>query len=176
MSSIITQSGRSLDVFRPSRAEIDLEDIAHALANSCRWGGHCRVFYSVAQHSVIVSDHVAPEHARFALLHDAAEAYLVDVPTPIKAELPQYVAAEARLLREIFARFGLHGECPAEVKTIDARLMATEAIELRLRPHLWASGVPASPLPIMIDPLSPTDAKALFLARFRALWRQHHER
>ncbi|MEM4379972.1 MAG: hypothetical protein QXL01_04720, partial [Thermoplasmatales archaeon] len=79
---IETYSGKKFDYL--AQSELDIEDIAHALSNLCRFNGHTRVFYSVAEHSVNVSSMVPPELKIAALLHDAAEAYIGDVPSPLK--------------------------------------------------------------------------------------------
>src|SRR4051794_27255584 len=102
---IPTASGARFDPFAPDAASIEIRDIAHALGNLCRFGGHCRVFYSVAQHSCLVADLVerrgaGVECVHWALLHDASEAYLGDLPHPVKrySELGAlYRAAEGRL-------------------------------------------------------------------------------
>src|ERR1035441_1601867 len=97
--SITTFSGVRFWPLIPNPADIRIEDIAHALSNQCRFGGHTREFYSVAEHSVRVSQLCTPENALWGLLHDASEAYLSDVTAPI-TELPQleaYRAAERSL-------------------------------------------------------------------------------
>lgn len=82
-----TYSGFEIDLLQPTEASIDINDIAHALSNICRFGGHCAPFYSVAQHSLIVAA-LAPQHLKLAaLLHDAPEAYLGDVIKPLKTLL-----------------------------------------------------------------------------------------
>lgn len=124
----------------------------------------------MAQHSVIVSEHVAleQEHALYGLLHDAAEAYLVDLPRPLKDLLPEYKVIEKKLETVIFKRFGLYEAIvPHEVDTIDKQLVMTEAIELGLRPQLWKQTI--QPLPITITPVSPLEAKRMFLNRFKEL-------
>ena len=119
---ICTVGGRAFDPLDPDPSAIDLGDIAHALSFMPRFGGHSRVFYSVAQHSVLVRDLVA-EHTgedkvlAAALLHDAAEAYLLDMPSPIKRSLPDYSAAEKRLQRVIELTFRL------ELKASDRQLV-----------------------------------------------------
>ena len=102
---IQTSSGRWFNPFEPDPEQIDPGDIARALANVCRFGGHTRAFYSVAQHSVIVSELVEErggdvEDVFAALMHDATEAYLGDMPHPIKHRSPLGAAfkeAEDRL-------------------------------------------------------------------------------
>ena len=110
---IQTVSGRWVNPFEPDPAQLDASDIARALANQCRFGGHSRVFYSVAQHSVIVSRVVEErggdvEDVFAALMHDASEAYLGDMPHPIKHRSPLGAAfreAEAGLEATIRERF-----------------------------------------------------------------------
>jgi hypothetical protein len=84
---IITYSGRVYHPLRPRAEEVVIEDIANALAKLCRFGGHTRTHYSVAEHCVHVSHLVPHQYALQALLHDATEAYVVDVPTPVKMAL-----------------------------------------------------------------------------------------
>ena len=97
----LTSTGRRFVPQLPAASKIDIEDIAHALSQLCRFGGHCCEFYSVAQHSVIVSLNVPPEHRFAALMHDAAEAYLGDVIQPIKRLLPEYKAMESEVWRAL---------------------------------------------------------------------------
>lgn len=79
-----TYTGRKFWPLNPRAEEVYIEDIAHSLALSCRFNGHCKVFYSIAQHSVLVSQIVKPTQQLIALLHDSAEAYLGDIIRPIK--------------------------------------------------------------------------------------------
>ena len=116
----------------PARRHIRIDDIDHALSHQCRFGGHTRLFYSVAEHSVRVSHLCAPEDALWGLLHDASEAYLNDVATPLK-ELPEfevYRTAERALQRAIAVRFGLAPEQPASVTEIDRRMLQIEMRDL----------------------------------------------
>lgn len=154
----------------PRPSEIDIEDIAHALANQCRFSGHTRQFYSVAQHCVVMA-RVVPDHAKlWALLHDASEAYLVDLPRPIKQLMPGYRDAEDAVMRAVCERFGLAAGLPGEVREADVRMLATEARDL-LGPHLlpWASLDGVLPYDFTIVPTRPDRAKADFLHAFRAL-------
>ena len=101
MSWIQTYTGRKFFPLTDEPGEIDLRDIAHSLALQCRFNGHCRQFYSVAEHSVRVSHILPDEEAAWGLLHDAAEAYVSDLPRPLKLTVPDFRAAEDRLLRQI---------------------------------------------------------------------------
>lgn len=132
-----TYTGRQFWPMDPRASEIDPDDIAHALSMLCRYGGHSSEFYSVAEHCVLMSYAVSPEHALAALLHDATEAYLVDVPRPIKRApgMEAYRVAEARLMDEIAERFNLSGGdawygLPAEVKAADNRILVDERARL----------------------------------------------
>jgi len=111
---IQTFTGKAFPIWDPKPEHIVIEDIAHALSNMCRYGGHTNSFYSVAQHSTLVAGVVGSagrEHnldlLRAALLHDASEAYLVDVPTPIKRSLPDYKVIERKIMTAICERFGV---------------------------------------------------------------------
>ena len=168
MPQFITYTGKLVDLQNPERASIDIEDIAHALSQLCRFAGHTNRFYSVAQHSIIVAQNVSPQHTLYGLLHDAAEAYMVDMPKPLKDMLPEYKVIEKRLETVIFKRFGLYDAViPNEVDAIDKRLVYTEAIELGLRPQLWCDNI--TPLPVTIEPVAPEQAKELFLTMYQRL-------
>ena len=150
--------------------EINIQDIAHSLAMLCRFNGHCRRFYSVAEHSVHVSQVVAPMLACWGLLHDAAEAYISDMPQPIKRELPRFAHFEERLLQVIAQRFGLPLPMPPAIKQADMQLLATEKIALMgQEPAPW-DAMPDPLLPSMIQAWSPERAKQEFLHRFATLF------
>ncbi|MGX1786816.1 phosphohydrolase [Bosea sp. NPDC055332] len=165
---IQTATGGQFWPMDPQPEEIDINDIAHALSMLCRFGGHCLRFYSVAEHSVLLSYVVAREHALWALMHDATEGYLVDMPRPIKAFLPGYKEAEAGIERAVAAHFGLTLPVPAEVKDADKRILTDEAQQNMAHcPVEWATA--AEPLGVRLQFWSPTLAKAEFLARYREL-------
>ena len=109
-----TFSGLRFWPLDPNPEKILIADIAHALAHQCRFGGHASKFYSVAEHSVHVSQLCLPEDALWGLLHDASEAYLVDLPRPLKLlpEFAPYREAERRLQRAVALRFGLPPDQP----------------------------------------------------------------
>lgn len=167
-----TYTGRQFWPLDPKQEEICIEDIAHALSLLCRFGGHCGMFYSVAQHSVLVADWCAVrEEALWGLLHDASEAYLMDLPRPIKRSpgMEAYTAAEARVMAAVCARFGLPLQMPAAVKRADEVLLATEARDLMPAASVARWSLLEQPLSSPIRPMSPQEAEALFLHRFYVL-------
>ncbi|MDX1570018.1 MAG: hypothetical protein R3200_05985 [Xanthomonadales bacterium] len=165
---ICTAGGRAFDPIDPDPAVIDLRDIAHALSFVPRFGGHSRLFYSVAQHSVLVRDLVAEQCAEdrilgAALLHDAAEAYLLDMPSPIKRSLPDYTAAEKRLQRIIETRYGVAQLSDAEralIKEADQIALIWEQRDI-MPAVAWAE-LPSLDRPAL-DVWSPDVARQAFL-------------
>ena len=163
-------SGRQFWPLDPRADEIHIEDIAHALSHICRYGGHSRRFYSVAEHSVLVSQLVPSEHALTGLLHDAAEAYLGDVPRPLKRQacMEGWREAEARLENAIAEAFGITLPMPDVVKEIDDRIILDEWSALM--PRFDADiGVSGAPVGVPIIGMEPEKARGMFLARFDRL-------
>ena len=166
-----TYSGGRFYPADPRVEDINPLDIAHALSMLCRYGGHISRFMSVAEHCVLMSEAVAPENALAALLHDAAEAYLVDVPRPLKNILPDYRATEAKVEAVIAERFGLALPFSSEVKEADNRILLTERDALMPRTTKpWFQDGRFSPLPVEIEGWSPTLAEALYTRRLKVLW------
>lgn len=173
MNFIELRSGRSFRPLEPVIADICIDDIAHSLSHQCRFSGHTREHYSVAEHCVRVSELLERWGAdrsvqMWGLLHDASEAYLVDIPMPLKVheDFAPYRAAEARLMRAVCFRFGLNPVEPAAVKVADMTLLATEARDLMPhRPEHWAK-LECRPLPERIVPWGAETAKRNFLARY----------
>lgn len=164
---IQTFTGKKFDPVEANADLIDIRDIAHSLSLQCRFNGHCRTFYSVAEHCVRVSKILTGSNALWGLLHDAAEAYVSDLPRPVKSRLPQFVEIEDQLLKTIIAHFHLSWPMPAEVCAADDQLLATEARDLmndQLAP--WTSQVPLSE---KIIPVAPAEAEQMFLERFASL-------
>ena len=171
MSFIQTASGKHFDYLNASTDDVVIEDIATALSNICRFAGHLPEFYSVAQHSVLCSQIVQPEFAFEALLHDAAEAYCLDMPAPLKALLPDYRRLETMIDDLIRSAFGLPFHHSDVVKYADLIMLATERRDLEIDDGTrWPilDGVPASDL-IQIIPLRPGQAYGLFMNRFNEL-------
>ncbi|WP_313770512.1 HD family hydrolase [Limnobaculum zhutongyuii] len=170
MTWLCTVSGRQVDYLNPTADSIDISDIAQALAHTCRYSGHVRSFYSVAQHSVIVS-HIVPESfALEGLLHDAAEAYCCDIPSPLKRLLPDYKRIENRFDWVIREKFGLPLLPSHKVKQADLIALATEKLDLRIDSHReWPILNNVAAMPFNIVPQSSHVAEVLFMARFREL-------
>lgn len=167
---IQTYSGKRFTPTNPQVEAIVIQDIAHSLSMQCRFSGHVSEFYSVAQHSVLVSYICNFEDALWGLLHDGSEAFLVDVPSPLKKSLDfkTYRDCESKVQNAICKRFGLSIDEPPSVKKADRKLLATEARDLlkNLRSD-WH--YPVEPLAIKIDPWDPKTAEANFLKRFNEL-------
>ena len=104
---MVTVSGKLIDLFKPDPALITLEDIAHGLSNICRWNGHTKSFYSVAEHSFRVAKLVQPSKRLTALLHDAEEAYWGDVISPLKKLYPAMTEAMVSFRQVIFDKFNV---------------------------------------------------------------------
>ena len=125
-----TYTGRQFYPLHPYPNDVDPEDIAHALAHICRYGGHVDRFYSVAEHCVLMSRAVAPEHALSALLHDATEAYIVDVPRPLKHLLLDYQDIEDEVWLAVSTRFRIPLELDPSIKIADNRMLLAERDQL----------------------------------------------
>ena len=176
-TSIRTFTGRLFDPVSPRPEDVDVRDIAHALAHVCRFGGHTKDFVSVAQHSVLVSRAVPPAHALLGLLHDASEAYVGDIPSPWKAnlrfatedgEVIPFREAEGRIQQAIFSALAVPaGEAGWKaVKHADAVLLAAEARDLM--PHSVIPFPEGAAHP-RIEAWGPHRAKAEFMNRYAEL-------
>jgi uncharacterized protein len=169
--TIMLQSGAWFDFCAPQASDFTIEDIAHGLAHICRYAGQCRSFYSVAEHSLLVSE-TADGFEFEALMHDAAEAFLGDVTRPLKQMLPEFKRIEKDVEKAIFDRFGIAHPLPAEVKKADLRVLAAE--QKQIMPEGtdgWIRGRRVDPAPVTVRNLAPVDAKKAFLERFDALYR-----
>lgn len=168
MTILTTWTGMQVNYLNPSTDQIEIEDIATALSRESRFAGHSMHFYSVAQHSVVCSSIVPDELALEALLHDAAEAYLKDIPSPLKCLLPDYQKIEERFDRVIRKRFCLPEAHSDEVKNADQVILVTEMRDLLgWKVHHRIS--PIAPLGISIKAVSPDVARDMFIRRFNYL-------
>lgn len=151
--------------------DIDIEEIAHSLSNICRFGGHCKEFYSVAQHSVIVTDLLTSEFKLCGLLHDSTEAYCGDMVRPLKKSLPEFERIETNIWTQIALKFGLPMYLPLEVQVEDARVLLMEKRDILVH-HEQGWEFPQCQFPDLtiadskIFPIGPKEARDLFLTRF----------
>lgn len=168
---IMLRSGRLFDLANPEASDIVIEDIAHGLAHTCRYAGQCDGFFSVAEHSVLVSQ-VVSQSKLAALFHDAAEAFIGDMSEPLKRMLPEYKAIEMRIERAIFERLGIEWPVPSEVKSGDYSVMAAEQ-QILMPPgtNEWLRKANVSPANVEIRRLDPAKATAFFLERYAELTR-----
>jgi hypothetical protein len=167
---MVTASGGQYWPLDPRPAEVSIIDIGAALSMLCRFGGHTNRFYSVAEHSVLVSRVVPPRLARQALMHDAAEAYCVDVPRPLKQGLgAAYAEIERRNWHVIADKYLIHREIHPDVHRADnAVLMAERYALLPSDGPTWSVGVEPADVEIVCH--SPTAAYQLFMHRFYELF------
>ena len=168
---IQTVSGRKLPLLKIDPDAILIDGIAHALSMLCRFNGQCERFYSVAEYSVHVSYEIRLDLAMVGLMHDAAEAHLGDVPSPLKGQLRDFPVIEATLIRAIAAKFGFrHPEKETdqarELKRADVQLLIDEKAVI-MAPEPEPPGAPPIKDPNRIECWSPEVAKARFLERFR---------
>lgn len=159
-NAMLVHSRILFDVFNPNPADIKIIDIAHALSNLCRYGGHSPQFYSVAQHCVLCSlQPGSPQEQMEYLLHDASEAYLVDMPRPIKRNLSDYMRIEDNLLEVIFSHFKLTFPLTDKVHHVDNEMLQFEY-------KAFYEGDILDPTFIF---WTPEEAKLKFIARYEEL-------
>lgn len=174
MTWLMTASGRKVDLLKPDPCAICIEDIAHSLSLQCRFNGHCRLFYSVAQHSVHCSEICDPKYALECLMHDAAEAYVGDIVRPLKGALSDSALGEIEFEFEcvIAEALGM-AVVPGfreEVRRVDNIMLATERRDL-LPPsdEDWPSLRGVVPMEPTIHIMAPVIAERAFLARYAQL-------
>lgn len=164
-----TYTGRAFYPADPRPEDVDPIDIAHALSLTCRYGGHVRQMYSVAEHCVLMSHAVPPRAAAWALLHDATEAYVGDVIRPIKAFMPEYRDMEYRLMGVIRERFGLSHAFPYAVREADNRILLDERAALMAEPPRPWAVEHLQPLGVDIRGWEPDEAEWRYRTRLREL-------
>jgi hypothetical protein len=180
---ILTFSGKYVTPLNLQPSHVDIEDIAHALSNQCRYSGHVSRFYSVAQHSVHTADILAhwghDEATQFqGLMHDAAEAYLQDMARPLKEDEEfgrAYRTAEKRAETVIAACFGYAFPFPDIVKYADLAMLALERKRLMPSNGHWKITEGLELPDLTITPWSPTTAESVFLAEFYRLTNHREE-
>lgn len=171
MSWINTFTGKHFNYAKPTTDAICIEDIAQALSHECRFAGHIPEFYSVAQHSYLISTIVPEEYALEALLHDAHEAYCKDIPSPLKSLIPDYRGIEKNIDFVIRHKFGLPAENSPVIKHADLVMLATERRDLDIddgTPWPMLDGISPSDS-LMVAPLNAIQARTMFMHRFHQL-------
>jgi hypothetical protein len=186
-----TYTGKKFYPMDPQVEDVDILDIAHSLSMQCRYNGHVDQFYSVAEHCVLMSNWIEEEYwdaegggglpllevlelSLWALLHDAPEAYIGDMIRPVKLHMPEFCDLDDRIMSVIATKFNLPespagpGKLPEVVKEADTRILLAERQALmKAPPGSW--GIAADPIPVLIMPMSPTQAKSLYMTRFSYL-------
>lgn len=159
---IVTFTNKVVDLFNPQPESFNIEDIAQGLALQPRFGGQIRTFYSIAQHSVYVSQDLRGEQALWGLLHDASEAYIQDLVTPLKYNIPLYREVEGKMMAAIAVAFSLPEQFLLDledktsmIKQIDTKQFLWEWQHLKV-----GNGVKG---------WLPEEAKKRFLARYNDL-------
>jgi hypothetical protein len=161
-----TSGGTYFDFVDPDSSTIAITDIAHALSNICRFTGHPRDFYSVAEHSIFCSQLVPQEDAAAALMHDAAEAYCGDVSSPLRSLLPGYEVILRRVEAALSRRFGMPLLLPETVKIADRKMLRLEQRFAMDSGDRWAGLDYEETLPrITLRFWSPRTARQQFLSR-----------
>lgn len=175
--SILTYTGKLFTPYNPISDDIDIKDIAHGLSNICRFGGHSNNFYSVGQHSLIVSYNCGPD-ALLGLLHDASEAYLGDIPKPLKTlwQYWGYRRGERLLQSMIYEKFAKQSDEPKSVKVADLRALNMERCKLFPDYYTLVYEDPIECLMFegkvlskIFKPMTPLQAEKAFLNRFNDL-------
>jgi len=171
-SYIETFSGKKFYFLDPNPEDIDIIDIAHSLSMQCRFTGHAKDFYSIAEHSLIVAELCPPEYKLWGLLHDASEAYLTDVASPVKPHLINYKLMERVIMEPISKHFGLSLDVPKEVHKADMEALRIEAYWLmKSKGETWLINKGLEPMD-SVPPLkgyNPEEAKEAFLKEFNRL-------
>lgn len=170
---IQTYTGRVFYPLDPRPEEIWIKDIAWALSRQCRYAGHTTQHYSVAEHSVVVSHNVAPHKALAALLHDASEAYAVDIPRPMKKDMPEYKAIEKNIEIAVATRFNLEYPWDDEIMLVDGAMIRYERASF-MNPMLrsdidWTYPNEHKLNNIKLYGFDPQEAYELFMDRYREL-------
>lgn len=167
--AIQTSAGKYFNFLAPHTYAFDIEEIAHALSNLCRFTGHTREFYSVAQHSVLVSQIAPIRWRKQGLMHDAHEAYVNDISSPLKLLLPDYCRVEASVEQALRAFFGLPQHFAPDVKHADLVALQTERLSLMPIDHstYWNDLAGITSRPGLIKPLTSDRAFDAFMERWR---------
>lgn len=164
------QSGNRLWLDNLEDNIYNIGDIAHSLSHQCRYAGHCDIFYSVAQHSVLCSQMAPKEYALEALLHDIGESVCPDIPRPVKYFVKGIREFDEEISASMFKQFELKWPLSKEVHEVDNRMLATEARQIMHNSNIdeWEIGE-LEPYNIPIISWKPEHAKTMFLDRYEYL-------
>lgn len=175
MSWIITRSGKRFDLLEPTATMVDPADIAWSLSMQCRFNGHGKAFYSVAQHCLVVAELVPAQYQLEALLHDATEAYVGDLVSPLKQALPEYRQIEMHVWHAICRRFDIDPVLPPCVHDADLIALATERRDL-MAPHPddWPCLTGTNPAQFRIKPWTQAAAAQHYFDRLMQLLATTH--
>lgn len=159
----------------PRAEDFSIVDIAHCLSMQCRFAGHIEEFYSVAEHSVNVSNLCLPENKLAGLLHDGSETFISDIVSPAKRQLPDYAVMEKRIQETVYTKFGLPVEHNDDVKRADLIMLYTEARQLlKPSPEQWMDDDTPS-AEITLKCLAPKQAKELFLDTYHQINKEQNK-
>lgn len=166
-----TNTGRVIDLLEPDPSQIHIEDIVNNLSNVCRFNGQLKQFYSVLQHSIHVAELVPNELKMQALLHDASEAYICDVPTPLKRMLgDSYRDVERRIMQAIGTALGVElTELDPLVKEADRIMLYAERDALQMKPIVWPGHEPSLKYP-NFTPWFEQANEVVMKNRFWSMW------
>jgi len=173
---IQTISGIKFHGLNPDPAEILVSDIIHALSNLCRYAGHCKSFYSVAEHSYLmaqyaIKENYSAEEILWCMLHDVSEIYIQDIPSPFKYQFPEYLQAEKSIMEMVAIKFQLPFPIPKVIEVLDARILLTERQTLFYNPLEWGNDI--IPLPVDVKCLLPNQIRALYSVLLKQLLKEH---
>ncbi len=170
---IQTSTGRKIYLDNFKNNDYYIGDIAHSLSNKCRFNGHSKFFYSVAQHCVLASGLIKDKSkALETLLHDSGEYVMPDMPRPIKNYFKNIEEFEYNITADIFTRYGLNWPLDKDIVEVDDRLLATEARQIMNKCNIdeWPVIGKLEPYNIVLDSWRPEHAKQMFLDRFNFLF------
>lgn len=176
---ILTHKGHAFSFDDVESNVYDIEDIAHSLAMTCRYGGMTRWHYSVAQHSVLIAREIWHQTGNASaaldgLMHDAEEAYMGDMKTPLKNLMPDFMAMSARVdaaIRKAFAHVGVPATMQPLTMEYDTRILLDEkrALLPDTEPRWPIETDGTMPLEVFMSHWTPEEAKVAFLGNYRYL-------
>jgi hypothetical protein len=168
--TIALVGGTYFDYMNPLGSDFNIYDVAHGLSNICRFGGQCQEFYSVAEHSVHVSNIIEKGYEYEGLMHDAAEAFIGDIPKPLKHMLKDYMAIEYRAEIAVMDRFKVKFPFSPPVKVADLQMLKTEQAQAMRNGDNWQTTGGENAAEIRINFWTPDEAKEQFLERFHEIY------